>query len=872
MTTYFALLILSLIAATRAENDWTQPCLSGVCSYDLPSTNGSSGSGSMKIWGSQTAIGDITEAAGWKILGCSPDALSQDIRLVCMGGSDATMCQHLYQGHGAVDTIVRLPESCGKGPFARVAKAWVPADQSIPASIAARIVRRDGSQPQVQAITLDTNYAAVNNTKTGSVNLAIKGANVPGVNSILANDTSASQRRSRLNSRQLSNFVADATNSISNAISSANTVDINDSKALPAADFSKKASLFDKSVSCPPVSASVSVDVDCTAHAVVTLGVAATGTIVPPKISDFSIIASVTADISGELDLTADLSGTLDSGSIKLFETGIPGLDFPGILSIGPSFEVNANAKATLDLNVDMTLGINYNIENAQLFFPPKGKSSGGSFSLGDTPLKLSADTNATATGTIEGHIIPSINLGLSALGVVDATIFLDMDASATMKLTVNAQAGASATIQQANKRQDDEDDDGSDDDDDSADDSSDDGSDDGSSDTSDDGSDDTSDTSDDTDASDDEDTSADDPTSDTSDSDPSDGTDSASDSADDGSGSDVDDSNDEDTSEDDPADTDSSTAAVDPTETDPSTDDDTASDDSDEDDSDSSSTTAADPTQTSTTTDADDSTDDDTTSDDSDASSTTAVDPTQTATDTDDSTDDDSDSTTSADSDASSTTTDDPTQTTTDADASTTTSDLFASATPTDGVDDSDSNNSTSATITSDPLASALDDADSNNSTSTSATITSDPLASATPTDSADGSDSNNSTSASATSSTATSTSSAPLASVTTTADASFGGSFVISAGLDVSAGATGSFFGLFDKSTKVSLFQKDFELLSKTFGDNSDNSDARRSFSPRRIPRARRFALQRRDLSCLSNPSEPVSLADESIPGKSL
>ncbi|KAJ7471656.1 hypothetical protein B0H11DRAFT_1729811 [Mycena galericulata] len=471
---YSAFLILSVTAAAHAANDWTKPCLDGVCSYDLPSANDSSPSGSMKI--ASYAIGDITEAAGWKILGCSPDVLSQDIRLVCMG--ENSMCQHLYQGYGAVDTIVRLPENCGKGPFARVARAWVPADQSIPASISARIIRRDGSQPQVQAITLDTNYAAVNNTKTGAVNLAIQGANVPGVNAILANSTSASQRRSRFNQRQLQSFVASASNSlwmniyhwrlllltfvsaISNAISNANTIDINKSQALPAADFSKKASLFDQSVSCGPASASASVDVDATAHAVVTLGVAATGTIVPPEITDFSLIASLTANLNGELDLTADLSGTLDSGSIQLFQTGIPGLDFPGgqsnflkshlahsharlegILSIGPTFEVNANAKATLDVNVDMTIGINYNIENAQLFFPPNGKSSGGTFSLGDTPLKLSADTNATATGTVEAHLIPSINLGLSALGVVDATVSLDLDASATMTLTVNAQA-----------------------------------------------------------------------------------------------------------------------------------------------------------------------------------------------------------------------------------------------------------------------------------------------------------------------------------------------------------------------------------------------------------------------------------------------
>ncbi|KAJ6587589.1 hypothetical protein DFH09DRAFT_909649 [Mycena vulgaris] len=439
--TYSTLLILSFLAAAQAANDWTKPCISGVCSYDLPSADGSSSSGSIKIWGSQTAIGDITEAAGWKILGCSPDALSQDIRLVCMADSDSSMCQHLYQGHGAVDTIVRLPESCGKGPFARVAKTWVPADQSIPTSLSARIVRRDGSQAQVQAITLDTNFASVDNTKTGAVNLAIKGANVPGVNDILDSDTSASQRRSRLNKRQLSNFVSDAADSISNAISGVNTIDINKSKALPAADFSKKVSLFDQSLSCPPISASASIDVDATAHAVVTLGVAATGTIVPPKITDFSIIASLTADLTGTLDLKADLSGTLDSGSIKLFETGIPGLDFPGILSIGPTFEVNANVKATLDLNVDASIGINYHVDKAQLFFPPNGKQSGGSFALGDTPLKLSADTKAAATGTVEGHVIPSINLGISALGVVDASVFLDLDASAKMTLKVDAKA-----------------------------------------------------------------------------------------------------------------------------------------------------------------------------------------------------------------------------------------------------------------------------------------------------------------------------------------------------------------------------------------------------------------------------------------------
>lgn len=46
-------------------------------------------------------------------------------------------------------------------PFARIAKAWVDQDQSIPDNIARSLVRRAGTPPKVQALSLDTNFAAV---------------------------------------------------------------------------------------------------------------------------------------------------------------------------------------------------------------------------------------------------------------------------------------------------------------------------------------------------------------------------------------------------------------------------------------------------------------------------------------------------------------------------------------------------------------------------------------------------------------------------------------------------------------------------------------------------------------------------------------
>ncbi|KAJ7249847.1 hypothetical protein C8J57DRAFT_1079282, partial [Mycena rebaudengoi] len=100
--------------------------------------------------------------------------------------------------------------------------------------------------------------------------------------------------------------------------------------------------------------------------------------------------------------------------------------------------------------------------------------------------------------------------------------------------------------------------------------------------------------------------------------------------------------------------------------------------------------------------------------------------------------------------------------------------------------------------------------------------------------------------------------------------AKASLGGSFVITAGLDVNAGAKGTFFGLFDSSTKASLFKKSFTLFSKNFGAAAKRSESAR-FAPRHTSPARRLTLVPRALACLAKTAEaPVALVDQSVAGK--
>ncbi|KAF8186254.1 hypothetical protein BJ912DRAFT_972030 [Pholiota molesta] len=416
------------IASTLAANDWSTPCHSGVCEYDLPATN-SSASGTLKIWSSNAAaISDITPAAGWMILGCAPDMLEQEIRLV-----DSET--------GAVGKVIRLPENCGKGPFAVVTNMYMSQDQSLPASLSRRAT---GSNATVQGLSISTKFAGVGTPSTGPVNFAIRAANLPGAGGDLAIPTQqqrrASSRAFRF-PRGLTNFIEGAVNDVT----SLNDFNVNKSTTLPPFDLDKPFNLVDQSVSCPPVKATVKIDVDAKAHAVASIGLAASGTILPPTWR-----ASRWLLIDGSVTMAADASGTLDSGKITLFEVGVPGLDFPGILTIGPSFKVEGQATATLDVGVELTVGLSYTINGAQLVFPPNSGTnhSKGVFNIGDTPLKLSATPSASATGTLAAHLIPSLNLGLSALGdTVSATVFLELDASASMTLSAQAQANASTTV-----------------------------------------------------------------------------------------------------------------------------------------------------------------------------------------------------------------------------------------------------------------------------------------------------------------------------------------------------------------------------------------------------------------------------------------
>ncbi|KAL5520933.1 hypothetical protein ACEPAF_2936 [Sanghuangporus sanghuang] len=429
MSKVFLILLSTLPLLIVADNDWSVPCLGGWCSYDVPASANSMAA-TIQITGSTSAISDITSAAGWEILNCTSDSDAQDIRLVCSG--DQTSCSHLFD-NGAEHTVVRLPPQCGSVPFAHVTFCGESDDQSMPDHVKSRIMRRDGTTPPVHALSFNANFDEIPSSQHGNVSMLVFGSTIPGFNGNATTTPAGSRRRSRLVNKRglIDSFLGD----------------FNKTKStdLPPINIDQSFNIFNTTVSCSTnEQAKLSVDVNAKLNAEVTIGAVLAGSLIPPKIKEFGLFSGVSADLEGGLSIDADIAGQIDTGKITLFTVGLPGLSIPGILSLGPSFEIDAQAFATVDLEVTMDVDLAYSFSELQLFFPPSDDHpSGAVVAPQDTPLKLSASPNIESNATLEAHLIPTLKFGLEVLGT-NANIFLDLDAFAALDLGLVAGATAS--------------------------------------------------------------------------------------------------------------------------------------------------------------------------------------------------------------------------------------------------------------------------------------------------------------------------------------------------------------------------------------------------------------------------------------------
>ncbi|KDQ24078.1 hypothetical protein PLEOSDRAFT_1018721, partial [Pleurotus ostreatus PC15] len=457
------------VGAVPATNDWSKPCFDGECAYDLP-VRGDSALGAFKIAGSPKAITDITPAAGWVILDCDPHALSQEIRLVCQSDDEANdeSCSHVFGHWGAVDKIVRLPDGCSAAPFARIAQATVAHDQTLPGHVEGKVVRRDGVSPVIHSFKVDTNFAEVDASKVGDINFAFVGLTSPSPSRDFPSDTD-------LNFEFVDGWFDDAFKSVgawtSGAVQSVGKAagDVGNAVGHAATDNATSFQ-FEPKVETSPAkfdgavnlinyhdtkcvgggeggvaSGSLKVDLDGKGSGSVKAGVIVDGSIVPPKIKDFAAYAGLSFDVDASVVIKAAILGGYESGRMSVIKPiGLPALSIPGVLTIGPMIELQAEAKALLDLKIDSNVHLAYKVDNRKGLFSCNPKKASVEKGIHTKPAPLIADKSLSTTGYIEGHLIPSLKLGISALaGKAGADVFLEADAFARVSITAEAHATA---------------------------------------------------------------------------------------------------------------------------------------------------------------------------------------------------------------------------------------------------------------------------------------------------------------------------------------------------------------------------------------------------------------------------------------------
>ncbi|KAJ7763215.1 hypothetical protein DFH07DRAFT_770937 [Mycena maculata] len=375
--------------------------------------------------GASQAVSDITPTGGWVVLACDAGSLVQDIRLVCSTSS----CEHLFEGQGAIDTVIRLPETCGLGASARVTNIQVDSNQSLPSNVSAIIEHTGNITSTVFLLSVDVDFAAANSTRTGPISFSLKGYNFPA-------DTSNSNITTRgLQTRD--NWTA---------------FNKTDSEDFPILNIDETFPLVSKDIDCDGITASVSAGFSTNIQATVSAGAIAIGTIIPPIITELAVFAGLDASVLGTLNLLASATSSIATGKVSLYSVSLAGINFPGIFSLGtidglqPTFGIYGELVTDLDTDVSVSVDLAYNVNNAQVFIPAAAQTLGGSFSLADTSLTLSVLPGVTSNTTVEAHIIPEVKIGLNAFSIITADVYFDVDGTATITLDLDSSANATAT------------------------------------------------------------------------------------------------------------------------------------------------------------------------------------------------------------------------------------------------------------------------------------------------------------------------------------------------------------------------------------------------------------------------------------------
>ncbi|KIJ35888.1 hypothetical protein M422DRAFT_51308 [Sphaerobolus stellatus SS14] len=340
--------------------------------------------------------------------------------MVCDGTpAQVALCNHVYE-KGANNTVLRLPNNCAKGPFARVKSTFVPTNETIPGTILAEMQHDPNSVVVVRGLVLDYDFKSILESK-GKLNFAITSTNAAhpvdavssaasvilskesnpdlpckamldatsAIASVATQAASAAEKGANNAASAVASVTTEGASAVKDGATQAASVVASAATegaskvvtaAVKAADAAQNATSFNKTktngivplklnhnftlldtdISCATFktdgNAHVHLDMDVDMDAQVKYGYHLAGSAVPFELKDMSVFATLTGTTNTTFGMSLEAVSSLETLPIDLFKFGLPGLSIPGIASLGP--ELVFQTRLTMDLDVSVQMDV----------------------------------------------------------------------------------------------------------------------------------------------------------------------------------------------------------------------------------------------------------------------------------------------------------------------------------------------------------------------------------------------------------------------------------------------------------------------------------------------------------------------------------
>ncbi|KAJ7264087.1 hypothetical protein B0H12DRAFT_1102814 [Mycena haematopus] len=391
------------------------------------------------------SVSSLDLESDWAITDC--DATSdqaQSVLAYCtcpMEDADCG-CAHVFIGKAA-DTIVKLPSTCGLGPYARVVSLEVHPDQTVLSGRHAAIKR---SPDPVYSLTFDYAFTDISEDN-GPIYMRADMTDMPGYwDEIIDSppDGSSSVRKRNLNFHQPRGLEKRWFGSFSAWLAKLNTLTTSDSISRNY-HWSDTYTIFHQEESCPNFQSSLDISVSGFAAVNTQFGYYLEATIVPPAVQQAYVYFKAGAGAEAAFTITGIASASWNSGRYELVNFGFPGLYYPGLLTLGPSLHLYGELSGQLSLSGTYKTSVSYTFPNLDLSFGKQDSNAGQSnFGSAVAPTNnyggfdYGVGWNVELSGTADVHLIPSLQLGVSVLGgsLINAQVFVEADLYAGLSVT----------------------------------------------------------------------------------------------------------------------------------------------------------------------------------------------------------------------------------------------------------------------------------------------------------------------------------------------------------------------------------------------------------------------------------------------------